>query len=120
MPDANVYLPPQIVLPRTQVITAITQANPMVVTVANAGAYVVGQQIKLTIPNGYGMTQANQLNGTILAISGLNFTINQDSRAFSAFSVPVATSTATLSSAGSMNIYNILDVPFHAQANTGN
>ena len=120
MPDANVYLPPQIVLPRTQLITAITQANPMVVTVADAGTYVVGQQIKLTIPNGYGMTQANQLNGTIIAISGLNFTINQNSRAFSAFVVPVATSTATLSSAGSMNIYNISGVPFHAQANTGN
>ena len=121
MPNANVYLPPQIVLPKTQIITAITQTYPMIVSVQDAGTYVIGQQIKLTIPNSYGMTQANQLNGTITAINGLNFTIDQDSRAFSAFSLPYpGASNATLASAGSLNIYNTLDVPFHAQSNRGN
>lgn len=121
MPNANVYLPPQIVLPRTLVITAITKSSPMIVSVASAGTYVVGQQIKLTIPTGYGMTQANQLNGTILDIQGLNFVINKDSRAFSAFALPfVGASNATLASAGSLNIYNTLNVPFHAQSNIGN
>lgn len=121
MPDANVYLPPQIVLPKTLIINAITQSNPMVITVeADSNLYVVGQQIKLTIPQGYGMVQANQLNAVILSINNLDITVNINSIAFSAFSVPVATSTATLCSAGSINIYNTLNVPFHAQSNRGN
>lgn len=121
MPNANTYLPPQIVLPRTLVITDISQSNPMVVSVESTGNYVIGQQIKLTIPEGYGMTEANQLNGIIIDIDGLDFVINRDSRAFSAFSLPTPGATnATLASAGSLNIYNTLNVPFHAQSNIGN
>ena len=128
---SNQYLPPVIQIPSSLTITAITQASPMVITVSatntstEANTYIVGMAIRLMVPQSYKMYQANNLVGTITAISGSNFTLNLDSSQFDAFVVPSGnvTQPATIAPFGSRNLqYNNLtgDVPFQSLNNVGN
>lgn len=128
----NQYLPPVIQTPSSLQITAITQASPMVITiqVANssteANIYIVGMAVKLFVPVTYGMYQANNLVGTITAISGSQFTLNLDSSQFDPFVVPSGNveQPATIAPAGSRNYQytngSSLAVPFQSLNNIGN
>jgi hypothetical protein len=129
---ANQYLPPVICIPSSLLITAITQSNPMVVSVnientsTEANTYIVGMSVRLTVPQSYLMYQANNLVGTITAINGLNFTLNLDSSLFDAFIVPSGNveQPATICPFGSRNLeYNNTNdkiVPFQSLNNIGN
>lgn len=124
---ANVYLPPTPVAPGYLLIAAITQSNPMVVTVEDQQSYniyIVGQLVYLSVPFDYGMFQANALTGQILAINGLNFTLSINSSQFDPFVPPSSNymneAPATLSPAGSRNTYNFTTLPFHSAVNYGN
>ncbi len=115
MSVGNTYLPICPVAPNVLLISNITQTNPMVVTVTTPNSYVLGQVIHLTVPEDYGMLQADQLNGKITSISGLNFSLNIDATQFDAFVTPIAgVMPASISPAGSNNIYNFNFVPFHS------
>ena len=99
----------------------------MVVTIVDSiyNTYIVGQLVCLTVPSTYGMFQANELTGEITAINGTNFTIDINSAGFDPFvapgpSVPPPSKPASLSPAGSRNIYNAVVVPFHSLTNEGN
>jgi len=127
----NQFLPGVIAIPSSLVITAITQSSPMVVTVAignsttEANTYIVGMSVRLFVPQTYKMYQANNLVGTIKAISGSNFTLNLDSSLFDAFVVPSGNveQPASISPNGSRNYeYNngSADVPFQSLNNIGN
>ncbi len=126
--SVNTYLPPSPVVPGFLLITAITQTNPMVVTVVDSlyNTYIVGQLVHLNVPEAYGMTQADQITGEIIAIDTLDFTLNINAHDFSAFvvpnpsAIPTPTQPATLAPAGSRNIYNNIVVPFHSLRNQGN
>lgn len=127
--NANVYLPGTIQIPSALQITAITQSNPMVLTfsinpVTEAETYIPGQLVRLNIPYGYGMQQANGLIGQILNISGSTMTLYINSTQFDPFSVPsTGTMPATLSPAGSRNLlFNNFtnQVPFQSLNNIGN
>lgn len=120
-PGANTYLPPSPMVPMFLLISAISQANPMVITVTGQipqNIYIVGQVIYLSVPYDYGMFQANALTPVITAINGSNFTVNVDSTQFDPFSAPPAgilyPRPATLSPAGSRNTYNFTTLPFHS------
>lgn len=126
----NQYLPPVIQIPSALNITAITQSNPMIVTVnitnpaSESNTYIVGMAVRLVVPVTYKM-QANNLVGTITNISGLNFTLNIDSSQFDPFSVPSGNviAPATLCPNGSRNLqYNnsTNNVPFQSLNNIGN
>ncbi len=114
--SANVNLPISPVAPPYLLISNITQANPMVVTVTASNSYVVGQIVHLTVPYPYGMIQADQQNGLITAINGLDFSLNIDSTQYDAFTTPSGNvpQPASLSPAGARNIYNVNFVPFHS------
>lgn len=88
----------------------------MVVTVTTPNMYIPGQNVYLSVPASYRMTEANALTGQIIGISGLNFTLNIDSTQFTPFVVPATyqEQPASLSPAGSRNLYNVTTVPFHA------
>lgn len=128
--DANTYLAGTIQIPSSIVITAITRAYPMVVTVSlqpltEANTYIAGQVVRLTVPITYGMFQANGLQAEILEVNGSNITINIDSRLFDAFVVPSAgqLQPASLAPSGSRNLqYNNTtgQVPFQSLNNIGN
>lgn len=127
----NQYLPPVIQIPSSLQITAISQSLPMVVTVAignsttEANTYIVGMAVRLFVPITYGMYQANNLVGTITAISGSNFTLSLNSSQFDPFVAPSGNveQPATLSPNGSRNLQynNSTDlVPFQSLNNIGN
>lgn len=115
--SSNVYLPISPVAPPFLLISNITQAVNAVITVTTANSYVVGQVIHLTVPWDYGMYQANQLNCTIISVDNTNLIITTDlnTQNFDAFTSPSSTAIpASLSPAGSRNLYNISYVPFHS------
>lgn len=128
----NIYLPPVIQTPSSLLITNITQSRPMVVSVqigspsTEANTYIVGMAVRLFVPITYGMAQANNLVGTILAINGSDWTLNLDSSQFDQFVIPVAgvESPASVAPAGSRNLQydntNVNVVPFQSLNNIGN
>jgi len=126
----NIYLPGTIAIPSSLDITAITRALQMVVTcvvnsVTESNTYIPGMLVRLTVPNSYGMYQANNLTGQIVFVSGLNFTLNIDSSQFDPFIVPPITAQqpASMSPAGSRNLTygnSTQNVGFQSLNNQGN
>jgi hypothetical protein len=103
----------------------------MVITVAignattEANTYIVGMAVRLFVPVTYGMYQANNLVGTITAISGNQFTLGLNSSQFDAFVIPSGNTEqpASISSFGSRNLqYNNLTdlVPNQSLNDIGN
>lgn len=76
--------------PSMRIISAITNANPATVTTTFDHQYINGTIIRLDIPAGYGMLEANQLFGHIAVTGSTTFTIAIDTTQFSAFVVPVS------------------------------
>lgn len=106
--NANTFLPPTIVIPGSLLISNITQSNPMVITIIDSprNSYIIGQLVVLTVPSTYGMFQANNLTGQIIAINGLNFSVNIDSSLFDVFVIPpnFVPQPASLAPGGSRNL----------------
>lgn len=114
--NANQYLPPSPVIPMALAITNITNSYPMVVTVQGDNTYVLGQLVTLSVPNSYGMFQANGLKGMVLTSVGQTISLNLNSIPFDLFVTPAnPTQTPSLSPSGARNIYNITQVPFHSE-----
>ncbi len=68
-----------------RVISTLTQANPAVVTTTSDHQYLDGMIIRLNIPKGFGMQQANQLQGEITVTGDTTFTIDIDTTQFDSF-----------------------------------
>lgn len=82
--------------PRRRFITAITAANPAVVTLSVTHGYIVGETVRMIVPSAFGMTEMNGLLGTITAIntSTNTITLDIDSSAFTAFAFPTSATAA--------------------------
>lgn len=130
---SNQFLPGVNTIPNSLLITAITQASPMVVTVSLANdnapnprvnTYQVGMNVRLFVPWSYGMYQANGLIGNIKAASGNVFILDLDSSLFDTFVIPVSTAEtpASLSPYGSRNVEynNTTNIAFESLNNIGN
>ncbi len=81
--------------PRRRFITNITKATLAVVTLSVTHGYKVGQLVRMSVPAGFGMTQMNGLQATIVAVnttttSGNTITLNVDSSSFTTFAFPLA------------------------------
>jgi hypothetical protein len=97
-------------------VTEITRASSAVVrtSVDPTSYYAVGMKVHFSIPSSFGMTQMNQLTGTITAMSSADYTmtVDIDSSAFTAFAFPAssaspgATLFATVAPAGQSTKYN--------------
>lgn len=104
-------------------ITNISKASQAVVTTSidPSPYYVVGNKIHFSVPPSFGMSQMNQLTGTIVAVNAVaasgsigayNLTVDIDSTTFTTFAFPIttlsptATLFATLSPAGSKTSFN--------------
>ncbi len=104
--------------PQFLYITEITQATSAVVrtSVDPTPYYSVGMKIHFSIPSSFGMTQMNNLTGTITAVSATNYTltVDIDSSAFTAFAFPASTGSptaalfATLAPAGASTQQNVI------------
>lgn len=113
--------------PSMRIISAITKANPALVTTTFAHQYVTGTIVRLDIPIGFGMVQANQLFGPIEVTSPTTFLITIDTTDFDVFSIPtytllpsgvvVSRQSATVVPIGELNgqlnaaVYNVLPYP---------
>lgn len=77
-------------------ITAISVANPAVITVSVAHNYVVGDKITVHVPDvNFGMPQINNQIATITAVTASTITTDIDSSAFTAFAFPASAIAAT-------------------------
>lgn len=81
--------------PAMRAILTITNAFPALVTTTIDGVvpadhdYITGTIVRLDIPPGFGMTQANQLFAPITVVSPTTFTIEINTTNFDAFTTPV-------------------------------
>ncbi len=71
--------------PAMRIISTITNANPAVVTTTFAHQYRSGLVVRLNIPPGFGMQEANQKIGEIVVLSDTTFSIDIDTTLFSAY-----------------------------------
>ena len=85
--------------PRRRYITAITAANPAVVTLSVSSGFVAGEQVRMIVPSQFGMTQMNNVLATITSVTNTastnTITLNVDASAFTAFSFPTSAIAAT-------------------------
>ena len=77
-------------------VTNMGQDAQLIVTLSVEHSLVVGQEVRLYIPAAFGMVEANQLQGTVVAINQADsngitntVTLNIDSSSFSAFTFPL-------------------------------
>lgn len=93
---ANVAIQSQFYQPSRFVISAITLAQTTTVTTSVSHNYVVGQNVRFTIPVLYGTIQLNEMQGLVSSIpSTTQFVVNIDSRNFNAFIATPTTATIT-------------------------
>jgi hypothetical protein len=72
--------------PAMRIIATITNGLPTVVTTTFNHQYHSGIIVRLVIPEGFGMPEANGLQGSIIVTGDTTFEVAIDSREFSAFS----------------------------------
>ncbi len=82
------YIPFPVFLPAMRNIGAITQATNALVTTTFPHSYQTGDIVRLLVPQGWGMVQANTLIGEIVVTSPTQFTITIDTTNFDAFVTP--------------------------------
>ena len=73
---------------RTQTISAISQAYPMIVTTVADHEYPAGIMITFLIPTQFGMINLNGITAQVIAVTANTLTINLDSRGFRPFAAP--------------------------------
>lgn len=76
--------------PAMRIISAITQANPAVVTTTFDHQYKTGTVVRLDIPPACGMQQINQMTGAIIVTGSNAFAVTIDSTQFAPFAILVS------------------------------
>jgi hypothetical protein len=71
-----------------RIISNITNSNPAIVTTTINNQYLDGTIVRLVVPQGFGMYQANQLTGSIRVITDTTFSIDIDTTFFDSFVLP--------------------------------
>lgn len=71
-----------------RIVSGITNAFPAAVTTTFNHQYQTGMIVRLLVPDGYGMVQANQLYAPIIVTGNTTFTIDIDTTNFDVFSAP--------------------------------
>ncbi len=81
------YLP--MFYPSKRYISEITQATQATIRFTVRHEYVVGQRIKFRVPDNFGMSQINNLEGVVVAIpSASQVTVDIDTTGFTAYAWP--------------------------------
>lgn len=73
-------------VPNRQQVSAITNANPAVVTTTQPHGYLTGLSIRFYFPVNFGMMQLNGNIYQIIVLSPTTFSLNVDSTNFDVFS----------------------------------
>ena len=75
--------------PAMRIINDVTNAYPALVTTSFAHQYLDGLIVRLDIPEGFGMYQADQLYGPIIVTGATTFTIDIDTTNFEPFGISI-------------------------------
>lgn len=103
-PYNNVPIAPQYYQPSVFVITALTLGITTIVTTNISHNYVIGQQIRLTIPPTNGCRQLNEASGYVVSIpSSTQVEINIDSTGSQPFVTSSATTKPQIMAIGDVN-----------------
>jgi hypothetical protein len=87
--------------PSMRIIIAITQATACLVTTSFNHNYAIGLIVRLDIPYGFGMQQANQQFGTILTVpTPTTFTLSVDTTSYDTFQLPAGWFASSASVSG--------------------
>ena len=83
---------PDLFSPRQNFITAITAANPGVVTLSFTHGLSVGEFVRLIVPDAWGMVEADGVKAEITAVNTTNntITLDLDTSGFTAFAFPTS------------------------------
>ena len=73
-----------------RLITGITNSKSASITTSFDHNYVSGLQVRIKVPRFWGMTQIDNLIGTITVTGSDTFTVDIDSSAFDTFAVPAS------------------------------
>lgn len=71
-PYSNLPIEPQNYQPRRFQISNVTRGVTTIITTTANMDYVISQHIRLLIPNGYGCTQLNEVDGYVISIPNPN------------------------------------------------
>lgn len=71
-----------------RIISNITNGFPAAVTTTFNHQYATGMIVRLWVPDGYGMVQANRLYGEIIVTGDTTFTIDIDTTNFEPYTTP--------------------------------
>ena len=74
--------------PSMRIISAITNAYPAEITTTFNNNYVTGTVVRVFIPAGYGMIEANELFGPITVTGPTTFIMKIDTSSFGVFAAP--------------------------------
>ena len=74
--------------PAMRIVSAITNANPAQITTTFAHGYRTGTIVRLYIPLGFGMEQADEETGTITIIDDTSFFMDIDTTTYDIFAAP--------------------------------
>lgn len=81
--------------PRVRIIINITAANPAVITTSTNHGYAAGERIRIRVPSGWGMTEANDVLVTIASVTATTITTDLDtSSGFTTFAYPTSAAAA--------------------------
>lgn len=75
--------------PAMRIISSITNDFPALVTTTFRHQYSTGMIVRLNIPTGFGMQEANQLYGPIIVTGDTTFTIDIDTLKMDPYVIPV-------------------------------
>lgn len=103
-PESNPPINPQYYLPSVFDISAITLGNTTTVTTSVNHNYVIGQLVKLLIPESYGSFQLNGMSGYVTAIPASNQVTTTINSTFSnSFQIGNTTTPAQIIAIGDIN-----------------
>lgn len=85
-PENNPPINPQYYKPSNYTISAITNGINTTVTTSSNNNYVIGQQVRFSIPFNYGITQLNGQSGFVISIPAANqVVVNINSTNYNSF-----------------------------------
>jgi len=106
MPANNGAVLTPVFQPAMRVVTAITNANPALVTTSFANNFESTDIVQFYMPLGFGMQQINGLMGHVTVVSPTTFSVNINTLNFDVFSdpsngqfaqvIPIAESNSTI------------------------
>lgn len=83
--------------PMTRNVIAVTNALNAVVSTSQNHGYQIGDRVSFRVEPGYGMSQLNNVQANVVAVTALTFTIDLDTTAFAPFVFPATALVYTVS-----------------------